>query len=198
MVQPMASPWGAIVLAAGVTAASTFASAQPIVLPSEVPDPAASAKPAEPAKPAAAVTKTAKPAATKPATTKTAKPAPAPPKPAKSTAAKSAKSTRSTKPASAAKPAPRSALPAKSSARVATAASHGGRGDNMPRGFTWPATRDMQAAGKACEADLDALGVTWQHATPEGRIVDPIEVPDGKLGGIQYTSKWRSPPYKLD
>src|SRR5689334_6604934 len=146
MVQPMASPWGAIVLAAGVTAASTFASAQPIVSPSEVPDPAASAKPA-----------------------KAAKPAPAPAKPAAAV----------TKPAAGAKPAPRSAAPAKSSARVATAASHGGHGDNMPRGFTWPATRDMQAAGKACEADLDALGVTWQRSTPEGRIVDPIEVPDG-------------------
>jgi hypothetical protein len=68
----------------------------------------------------------------------------------------------------------------------------------MPRGFSWPATPAMQAAGKACEADLDALGVTWKPSTAEGRIVDPIEIPDGMLGGIKYTSAWRSPPHKLD
>jgi len=74
----------------------------------------------------------------------------------------------------------------------------GGRGDNLPRGFVWPASPAMQSASKACEADLDALGVTWKHAAPEGRMADAIEVPDGKLGGIQYTSLWRSPPHKLD
>ena len=73
-----------------------------------------------------------------------------------------------------------------------------GRADNMPHGFTWPATPEMRAAGKACEADLDALGVTWKPAAPEGRMVDAVEVPDGVLGGVRYTSKWRSPPHKLD
>jgi hypothetical protein len=68
----------------------------------------------------------------------------------------------------------------------------------MPRGFAWPATRAMRAASKTCEADLDALGVTWKRAAAEGRIVDPIVVPDGMLGGIKYTSKWRPPPHKLD
>ena len=56
----------------------------------------------------------------------------------------------------------------------------------------------MDAAAKTCEADLDALGVTWKRSAPEGRIAAPIEVPDGMLGGIKYTSKWRSPPHKLD
>jgi hypothetical protein len=68
----------------------------------------------------------------------------------------------------------------------------------MPRGFAWPATPAMQAAGKTCEADLNALNVTWKRSTPEGRIAAPIEVPDGMLGGIKYTSVWRSPPHKLD
>jgi hypothetical protein len=84
--------------------------------------------------------------------------------------------------------------------RTASAPSRAGRGhaDNMPRGFTWPATPSMKAAGKACEAELDALGVTWKPAAPEGRMVDAVEVPDGVLGGVRYTSKWRSPPHKLD
>jgi hypothetical protein len=56
----------------------------------------------------------------------------------------------------------------------------------------------MLAASKACEADLTALGVAWKPSTPEGRIVGPIEVPDGMFGGVKYTSKWRSPPHKLD
>jgi hypothetical protein len=56
----------------------------------------------------------------------------------------------------------------------------------------------MQASGKACEADLDRLGVPWKRSTPEGHISAPVEVPDGVIGGIKYTSKWRSPPHRLD
>jgi hypothetical protein len=56
----------------------------------------------------------------------------------------------------------------------------------------------MRAAGKACEADLDALGVTWKRSAAEGRIADPIEVPGGVFGGVKYTSKWRRPPHTLD
>jgi hypothetical protein len=54
------------------------------------------------------------------------------------------------------------------------------------------------ASAKSCEAELDTLGVTWKPAAAEGRMVDPIEVPDGMLGGVKYTSMWRSPPHKLD
>jgi hypothetical protein len=72
------------------------------------------------------------------------------------------------------------------------------RGNNMPRGFAWPPTPAMKTAGKACEAELATLGVTWKRSAPEGRIAAPIEVPDGMFGGIKYTSKWRSPPHKLD
>jgi hypothetical protein len=84
--------------------------------------------------------------------------------------------------------------------RTAAAPAHAARGraDNMPLGFTWPATPEMKTAGKACEAELDKLGVTWKPTAPEGRMVDAVEVPDGVLGGVRYTSKWRSPPHKLD
>lgn len=58
--------------------------------------------------------------------------------------------------------------------------------NNMPRGWTWPPDRTMEAAAKACEAQLDALGVAWQSAKAGGRMVDPIELTDGQIGGIAY------------
>jgi hypothetical protein len=72
------------------------------------------------------------------------------------------------------------------------------RGDNMPAGFTWPPSPAMIAAGKACEAELDQLGLEWTRAEPEGHINDPIVIASLELGGIQYTSKWRKGPHKLD
>jgi hypothetical protein len=195
----MATPWRAIAFVAGVAAASGIAAAQPIVSPRQVtdPGPTKAAKPAE-AKPAAAKPPAAKSAKTTKASSTKAKSARA-----TKAKAKSAKATKATtknakpktaKTAKSAKP----ARPPKSSARLAATSKRGARGDNMPRGFAWPPTPEMQAAGKACEADLDALGVTWKRSAPEGRIAAPIEVPDGMLGGIKYTSKWRSPPHTLD
>ena len=69
-------------------------------------------------------------------------------------------------------------------AGVAVARPHG-RADNMPRGWTWPPSKTMVAAAKACEAKLDELGVTWQSAKREGHVVDAIAV--AELGGIAYT-----------
>ncbi len=56
----------------------------------------------------------------------------------------------------------------------------------MPRGFTWPPSKTMVAAAKACEAKLDELGVAWKPAQREGHVVDAITVPDGQIGGIAY------------
>lgn len=73
---------------------------------------------------------------------------------------------------------------------------------NMPRGYRWPPSRQMRAAGAACTAQLDAAGVPWKPTPPEGRIVSPITVADAegalRLGGITYTSAYRKPPHKLD
>jgi len=73
---------------------------------------------------------------------------------------------------------------------------------NMPRGYAWPPTEHMLAGERACEAKLDELGIRWERAEPEGRIVAPLTVEDedGRiaLGGITYTSKWRKPPHKMD
>jgi hypothetical protein len=70
--------------------------------------------------------------------------------------------------------------------------------DRMPPGFAWPPTAQMQTTSKACEQELDRLGVAWKPAAPEGKIVDPIVVPSMELGGIKYTSIYKRAPHTLD
>jgi hypothetical protein len=70
--------------------------------------------------------------------------------------------------------------------------------DRMPPGFAWPPTTQMQTTSKACEDELDRLGITWKPAAPEGKIVDPIVVPSMELGGIKYTSIFKASPHTLD
>ncbi len=76
------------------------------------------------------------------------------------------------------------------------------RTDNMPRGYAWPPTKQMLAAETACKAELDAAGLAWKAASPEGRIVAALTVTadDGTmtLGGITYVSAYRKGPHKLD
>ena len=69
---------------------------------------------------------------------------------------------------------------------------------NMPDGFAWPPTAAMKATSKICEQQLDELGVDWEPAKPEGRIVAPVVVPGMALGGITYTSAYRRAPHPLD
>lgn len=93
-------------------------------------------------------------------------------------------------------------------------ASHQGDGrvkygrDNMPPGFAWPATAAMKSASKACEEALDGLGVRWEPAPPQGRIVDPIHIVGPKpergqretieIAGIKYTSAYQKGPHAVD
>ncbi len=62
--------------------------------------------------------------------------------------------------------------------------------DGLPPGFSWPPTRAMDDAGKACERKLDALGVHWERAKRQGRIANPVVITDGILGGIKYTNRF--------
>jgi hypothetical protein len=54
----------------------------------------------------------------------------------------------------------------------------------MPVGWTWPPSDAMQEDGKACLAELDALGVHWEAAPPEHAINTPIVVADMTFGGL--------------
>jgi len=87
----------------------------------------------------------------------------------------------------------------RTSARLKDGSMRGVRGDNMPRGFTWPPSPQMLVAEKACEARLDAAGVGWKPAERDGRMVDAITIEHMTLGGINYNNAWGGKgPYKLD
>lgn len=58
---------------------------------------------------------------------------------------------------------------------------------NMPRGFVWPPTRGMAAMGERCVEQLDEQGVAHEEAKPVGRVVTPMTLPEGQIGGITYT-----------
>lgn len=58
---------------------------------------------------------------------------------------------------------------------------------NMPRGYTWPPSRAMEADADACEAKLIELGIETTPARNRGRVLRPVEAPT-ELGGITYTA----------
>jgi hypothetical protein len=70
--------------------------------------------------------------------------------------------------------------------------------DSMPPGFAWPASDEMMAVEKGCEAELDAAGIEWQRAEALGKIADPIVVPAMQFGGVAFKSKWDKKPIVID
>jgi hypothetical protein len=64
------------------------------------------------------------------------------------------------------------------------------RMDNMPSGWSWPPSQNMQALEKSCETKLDAASVVWKAAPQEGHIPDAITIADMKLGGVAYANAW--------
>jgi hypothetical protein len=69
---------------------------------------------------------------------------------------------------------------------------------NMPDGWSWPPTPEMTAAGAACTARLDELGVEWKPAEPVERVVTPITVPSMTFGDVKLVSWFRKPPFVMD
>ena len=70
--------------------------------------------------------------------------------------------------------------------------------EGMPHGFTWPPNEAMKAASVACEQNLDALGLKWERATPEGKMADPIYVPAMEIGGIKYVPAYAKGVPRID
>lgn len=97
---------------------------------------------------------------------------------------------------------------AKRKARRGARASTGGRGHrghaaaaparNMPAGWSWPPNPAMVAAGQACTARLDELGVVWRPAAAQKQIATPITVPSMTFGGIKVVPTFRPPPFVMD
>jgi hypothetical protein len=69
---------------------------------------------------------------------------------------------------------------------------------NMPRGWSWPPNKAMVVAGDRCTAELDAAGIGWKPAPAEGKIVTPILLSSLQIGGIEYHSVFRKPPFPMD
>ena len=81
---------------------------------------------------------------------------------------------------------------------LAASAAHARPADNMPRGWRWPPSPAMRARARACEQQLDELGVAWQPAKPAGRMVAAVVVPGGEIGGITYVDVYRKQPVVMD
>jgi hypothetical protein len=58
---------------------------------------------------------------------------------------------------------------------------------NMPRGFTWPPSKKMVAAGEVCERELDELGIGYERTKRVGKVVTPMKLTDGTFGGVTFT-----------
>jgi hypothetical protein len=69
---------------------------------------------------------------------------------------------------------------------------------NMPTGWSWPPTKAMLAEGEACTRKLDELGIAWEKADREGRMVTPVVVPAMELGGLKLVSVYRRGPHAMD
>lgn len=82
--------------------------------------------------------------------------------------------------------------------KVAAAKRFDPKQEGMPKGFAWPPSKPMKAATVACEKNLDTLGVRWERASAEGKLVAPVVVPTMEIGGIKYTSTYRRGPHKID
>lgn len=69
---------------------------------------------------------------------------------------------------------------------------------NMPRGWQWPPSKSMKAAGARCTQALDDAGIAWKPAPAEGKIVTPILLGSLQIGGIDYHPVFRKPPFPMD
>lgn len=56
----------------------------------------------------------------------------------------------------------------------------------------------MKAAGARCTQALDDAGIAWKPAPAEGKIVTPIVLGSLQIGGVEYRSVFRKPPFPMD
>lgn len=58
---------------------------------------------------------------------------------------------------------------------------------NMPRGFVWPPSKGMVAMGEDCAKSVDELGISVKPAKSAGRVLTPLALDDGTIGGVMFT-----------
>lgn len=72
------------------------------------------------------------------------------------------------------------------------------RRTNMPNGWTWPPSKVMDDAGKACTDELDTLGIKWKPVKRTRKVNTPITLEAMELGGVKLVSVYRSGPHVMD
>src|SRR5262249_9770769 len=69
---------------------------------------------------------------------------------------------------------------------------------NLPRGWTWPPSPEMEADGKACLARLTQLGVDWEEGPATPKIATPIVLPRMAIRGVKLTPMWQKGTFPMD
>jgi hypothetical protein len=88
----------------------------------------------------------------------------------------------------------------KSSTKDATASKRikRGGGDNMPKGFRWPPSDEMKAAGQVCKDKLAELKVEFEDAPVQKKVPTPIVPASLEFAGVKLVSRFRKPPFVMD
>jgi hypothetical protein len=69
---------------------------------------------------------------------------------------------------------------------------------NMPRGWTWPPSVEMKAAGTECLAQLEAAGVAYAKAKPVKKIATPVVLSDMTLAEVALVPLKGKGAYPMD
>jgi hypothetical protein len=65
---------------------------------------------------------------------------------------------------------------------------------NMPRGFTWPPSRRMEAMADECKQAVDEAGIAVTPATKVGYVVTPMTLDTGVFGDVTFTAMYGHHP----
>ena len=80
----------------------------------------------------------------------------------------------------------------------ARAASRPKKVPNMPAGWTWPPSPEMQEAGERCLERLKGAGVHFEPGPDKPRITTPVIVPSWTFGGVKLVPLTRRRPLVVD
>jgi hypothetical protein len=82
-------------------------------------------------------------------------------------------------------------------ARAETSA-RGPRRANLPRGWTWPPSRETRRDGRRCLRELRSLGVRFKRAPRKRMIATPVLLSDLTFGTVTFEPTYRKPPFIMD
>jgi hypothetical protein len=72
------------------------------------------------------------------------------------------------------------------------------RRSNLPRGWTWPPSRETRRDGQRCMRELRKLGIRFKRAPRRRMIATPVTVPSMTFGSVELKPTYRKPPFVMD